>query len=357
MRTQNDETNDTALSFRLPHRPPQANLKLFSMPELPEVEVLVRHLRPLLRHQTIRGVRVLRAKVLGSTSPAKLRHALRGAKFVGLGRRGKYLCFKLKLLPRRDADPGATGLNLVGHLGMTGRMYLARRGEPFPKHAAVVLELGRDNFIFEDTRYFGRLTLDDSAVGRLGPEPLAGEFSLDYLRAALARSRQPIKVKLLDQALVAGMGNIYASEALFRARISPRLSACKLGAAQLLRLRRAIRDVLQEAIRFGSTVPLHHGPSASRGRDATSDGDHDRTGPQLFYFGRAAGSPDYYEERLRVYDREGRPCIRCGTPIRRFVQSARSTYYCPRCQSPRANLPPPKRGRNQNQIDADKRAR
>lgn len=282
------------------------------MPELPEVEVLVRHLRPLIRNKTIRGVRVLRDRVLGATPAVKLRRTLLGKRFVSVSRRGKYLCFQLRT--PRDRRP----VKLIGHLGMTGRMYLSRRHDPPAKHAAVILNLGRTNFVFEDTRYFGRLTLDDQTVARLGPEPLSEEFSTNYLVAALARSSQAIKVKLLDQRLVAGIGNIYASEALFRAGISPRLPARELNLSQLRRLRRAIREVLREAIRFGSTVPLNHGAA---GRDS------------LFYFGRAADAPDYYEERLRVYDREGRPCVRCGANIRRILQAARSTFYCPRCQS------------------------
>lgn len=282
------------------------------MPELPEVEVLVRHLRPLIRNKTIRGVRVLRDRVLGATPAVKLRRTLLGKRFVSVSRRGKYLCFQLRT--PRDRRP----VKLIGHLGMTGRMYLSRRHDPLAKHAAVILDLGRTNFVFEDTRYFGRLTLDDQTVARLGPEPLSEEFSTNYLVAALARSSQAIKVKLLDQRLVAGIGNIYASEALFRAGISPRLPARELNLSQLRRLRRAIREVLREAIRFGSTVPLNHGAA---GRDS------------LFYFGRAADAPDYYEERLRVYDREGRPCVRCGANIRRILQAARSTFYCPRCQS------------------------
>src|SRR5882762_5245086 len=124
------------------------------MPELPEVEVLVRHLAPLLRNKTIREVHVQRARVLASTSTRKLRQALRGATFESLTRRGKYLCFSLR-------SPRQTGaLPLIGHLGMTGRMYLLPSAAPLPKHAAVVLDLGTETFVFEDTRYFGRLTLD-----------------------------------------------------------------------------------------------------------------------------------------------------------------------------------------------------
>lgn len=282
------------------------------MPELPEVEVLARHLRPLIQNKTIRGVKVRRAKVLAPTSPAGLKRVLLGAKFTGLSRRGKYLLFELRPRGRRAA------VFVAGHLGMTGRIYLARRGLALPKHAAVVLNLGREDLIFEDTRYFGRFTLDTSTLAKLGPEPLSIEFTACHLDKALARSAQAIKVKLLDQSLLAGVGNIYASEALFRARISPRTPAHNLTAKQVRRLRRAIRAVLAEAIRFGSTVPLNHGKG---------DG-----GDGLFYFGRAAGAPDYYEERLRVYDRAGRPCERCGSAIKRIVQAARSTFYCPGCQ-------------------------
>ena len=282
------------------------------MPELPEVEVLARHLRPLIRNQTIRGVVVRRAKVLAPTTVRGLKRALLGARFTSLARRGKYLLFGIR---RRRGDAPVT---LLGHLGMTGRIHLARQFEPLPKHAAVVLDLGRDNFIFEDTRYFGRFTLDTAPLARLGPEPFDAAFTAAYLAGALARSAQPIKVRLLDQALVAGIGNIYASEILFRVCISPKLSARKLTLAQVRRLRLAIRRVLAEAIDCGSTVPLNFGGHGRR------DG--------LFYFGRAPATLDYYTERLRVYDRAGRPCPRCGAPIKRIVQAARSTFYCPDCQ-------------------------
>ena len=282
------------------------------MPELPEVEVLVRHLRPLLGGRTIRSVHAPRAKVVGPASTRNFMKALRGAKFCGLERRGKYLVFQLRQAGR--AEP----LTLVGHLGMTGRMYLLAAGERLPKHAAVVLNLGRENFVFEDTRYFGRLSLDSSALARLGPEPLGAEFTAKCFGEALRRSQQAIKIRLLDQSLLAGVGNIYASEALFRAGIAPTLPARRLTATQVQRLWRAVRAVLREAIACGSTVPLNYAGQGKR------DG--------LFYFGKAPGAPDYYEERLRVYDRAGKPCQECGTAIERRVQAARSTFYCPRCQ-------------------------
>ena len=281
------------------------------MPELPEVEVLARRLRPLLRGQTIHGVNVRRLKVLAPTSLRQFRRALLGATFTGLSRRGKYLLFQLAV--RTTGKP----VTLLGHLGMTGRMFPASKRECLPIHAAVVLDLGGKNFIYEDTRYFGRLTLDVSAVEKLGPEPLGRDFQPAAFARALKRSRQAIKIKLLDQTVVAGVGNIYASEALFRARLSPKRMANRLTLEQVKRLWLAIRDVLAGAIRGGSTVPLNFGGGKSDG---------------LFYFGRAPGTPDFYEERLRVYDREGRPCLKCRRLIKRITQAARSTYYCPRCQ-------------------------
>lgn len=281
------------------------------MPELPEVEVLVRHLAPLVRGKTVRGVEVRRERVIRPTALKELQLALRGARIVGARRRAKYFLFELRQ-PRCHES-----FCVVGHLGMTGRVFLAPKRQTLPKHAAVVLDLGRENLIYEDARYFGRFSLDTSPLAKLGPEPLSPDFTVDYLSRALKRSAQAIKVKLLDQTLVAGIGNIYASEALYRGGLSPRRAARSLTRVEVGRLRQAIRKVLAEAIRFGSTVPLNFNP-------------HDGDG--LFYYGRAEGAPDYYEERLRVYDRAGRACRRCGDCIKRIVQGARSTYFCTGCQ-------------------------
>ena len=282
------------------------------MPELPEVEVLARHLRPLLRGKTIRAVEVRREKIARPTTAPQLKRALVGAKFVELERRGKYLIFHLR-------QPGAKeNFSFMGHLGMTGRMFLTASKTPLPKHAAVVLDFGRQKFIFEDTRYFGRFTLDLSAVAELGPEPWAKEFTPQLLHQSLKRSTQSVKVKLLDQSLVAGVGNIYASEALFRACISPRRAANRLSLAQAEALHQTIREVLQEAIDCGSTIPL----------DFAGEGKRDG----LFYYGKVEGESDFYQERLHVYDRAGQPCVKCQTAIRRIVQAARSTYFCPSCQ-------------------------
>ena len=266
----------------------------------------------VLNGKTVRAVTVRRAKIIRPTSVAALQRALVGATFQSLSRRGKYLLFTFQSSVTRRR------VTVLGHLGMTGKMYVAEKLLPLPKHAAVVLELNRGRFIYEDTRYFGRFTLDLTPVNALGAEPDDLGFTPEHFWRALQRSQQPIKVKLLDQSLLAGVGNIYASEALFRACISPKRAANRLSAAQAKKLLSAVRTVLRTAIACGSTIPLNF-----------SDG---RPGDGLFYFGRAADAPDYYEERLRVYDRAGEPCHRCGTTIRRVVQAARSTFYCPRCQ-------------------------
>ena len=271
----------------------------------------MRNLARTLPGKIIRKVHINRAKSLRPTSARQFGLVLTGAKFTAVSRRGKYILFELW-----SRSAGKT-VRLLGHLGMTGRMFLALKKTPIPKHAAVILDLGRTNFVFEDTRYFGRLSLDLSAVDKLGPEPMTNAFTPETFAGELKRSRQAIKVKLLDQSVVAGVGNIYASEALFRARISPKKAANRLNPDAVKALHGAIRDVLSEAIKFGSTVPVNM-------TGAKSDG--------LFYFGRAPGAPDYYEERLRVYDRAAQPCLVCGTPIKRLVQAARSTFFCPTCQ-------------------------
>lgn len=281
------------------------------MPELPEVEVLVRHLAPLLGGKSIRTVRVMDRRSIRRSSPSEFIRTLTGARFQSLHRRGKYLVFSVRTHRRNHP--------LIAHLGMTGRLYVNRRSSPRPKHATIVIGMGRDTLVFEDARRFGGMTLDPAPLARLGPEPLEPGFSAARLGRALSTSRQPIKVKLLDQAVVAGIGNIYASEALFLARIDPRTASRSLNRTRLRRLRAAIRRVLSAAIRFGSTLPLDFGSTV--------------TSNDLFYYGQSAGDEAHYRERLRVYDREGQRCRRCGTPIRKIVQAGRSTFFCPCCQT------------------------
>jgi formamidopyrimidine-DNA glycosylase len=275
--------------------------------------VLVRHLAHALKNKVVRDVMVRRAKVLRPSSEQNFKARLVGAKFRGVSRRGKYLLFEMQPAKTHEI------FRILGHLGMTGRMYLQpAKDSELHKHAAVVLNLGTMDFVYEDVRYFGRLTLDLSALERMGPEPFGDAFTPQYFADALKRSSQAIKVKLLDQSLVAGVGNIYASEALYRAGISPKRKANQLNAAQIARLHGTICDVLDDAITGGSTVPLDWGGKGKR------DG--------LFYYGQRADVENHYEERLRVYDRRGQPCLKCKTPIKRITQAARSTYYCPQCQ-------------------------
>lgn len=205
--------------------------------------------------------------------------------------------------------------HVVGHLGMTGRMYVDEGGEALPRHAAVVVALDSGRFVFEDARQFGRFHLDSESLAGMGPEPLDVGWTAADLGKALEGSRQPVKVRLLDQGVVAGVGNIYASEALHRAGISPGRAAGRLKAAEVEQLWVAVRDVLSEAIAVGQRASL----------DFRGGGDG------LFYFGSSGVEPEV-GERFRVYDREGEACRRCGAVICRRVQAARSTFYCPGCQ-------------------------
>jgi formamidopyrimidine-DNA glycosylase len=280
------------------------------MPELPEVEVLCRHLAPRLQGRRILAVHVRTRRTIQPAPTPRFRDTLGGARFVTLERRGKYLRFTLR--KARHSFP------LIGHLGMTGRMYLLPRTAKTPPHTAVVFDLGREQFVFEDPRQFGRFTFDATALARLGPEPLDGAFTAAVLRDRLGASQQPIKVRLMDQAVVAGLGNIYASEVLHHAGTDPRRPTRSLAQVEIKRLHRAIRTVLRRAVCAGSTMPL----------DFSGQDERDR----LFYFGTSVAAESSYEERLLVYDREGEPCRWCAAPIRRIQQAARSTFFCPKCQ-------------------------
>jgi formamidopyrimidine-DNA glycosylase len=282
------------------------------MPELPEVEVLVRHLAPLVRGRRVTELQIARKRVVRPQPSPDLERELSGATFMDVRRRGKYLLFDYHV-PR---DEGVR--TLLAHLGMTGRIFLQAAKAPLPRHVVAFIGLGKDRWIFEDPRGFGRLSLDLSPLELLGPEPLAGSFTPDLLRRSLRRSRQAVKLRLLDQATVAGLGNIYACEALHRAGISPRRVARRLTRVEVERLHDAIRGVLVDAISLGSTLPLQFAASGS--------------GDRLFYFGQSSGAARDASERFAVYDRAGQPCPQCATPIRRLIQGGRSTFHCPRCQ-------------------------
>lgn len=282
------------------------------MPELPEVEILVRYLRPLLVGRRIRSVVVLRAKAVRPSTAGEFADAVRGAEIRAVERRAKYLRFEL-------AAVGGAGVRvLLGHLGMTGRMYLQAQDHPRARHVSVVFGLGEDDWVYEDPRQFGGMRLGEDRLQDLGLEPLEESTTEAEWAARLAGSRQPIKVRLMDQSVIAGLGNIYASEALHEAGIAPHREARSLKGEEVRRLRRAIREVLEAAIRTGSSAGLDF---AGRGM-----------GDGLFYFGRSPGALDPVEERFRVYDREGQACRRCSGRIVRSVLGGRSTYSCQGCQ-------------------------
>ena len=274
------------------------------MPELPEVEHVVRGLRRAVVGRRIIAAEINLPRTVASPSPALLKRKVRGARIDAIIRRGKYILFQL--------DSGEV---LVVHLRMTGKFVCITPEQPLPPYPHVVFYLDDDRrLIFCDMRQFGRMRLLASRklsalpqLQSLAPEPLSDGFSGDYLMETLSKSRRSLKQLLLDQTKILGLGNIYASEALFLARISPFKEAHSLSRVRALRLHQAIRDVLEEAIAAGSTLRID-----------LSDGIGS-------YFGTT-------ERFWRVYEREDEPCVNCGTRIRRAVQGGRSTYYCPRCQ-------------------------
>lgn len=284
------------------------------MPELPEVETVRRGLAPVLEGRRLKRAEARRAD-LRFALPERFAERLTGAKVLTLDRRAKYL-----------VAPLDTGETLVAHLGMSGRFTIharsktVRPGEfyyadaPDPAHTHVVLETDRgDRVEYNDPRRFGYMTLiaNDAVEAHpyfacLGPEPLGNAFHADHLAGAFEGRKQNVKSTLLDQRVVAGLGNIYVCEALFRSNISPMRAAGRIAAARLDLLTTTVRDVLTEAIEAGGSTLRDY---------ATVDG--------------ALG---YFQHRFKVYGREGEPCPACATPIRRIVQGGRSTFYCRKCQ-------------------------
>ncbi|WP_347490757.1 bifunctional DNA-formamidopyrimidine glycosylase/DNA-(apurinic or apyrimidinic site) lyase [Desulfoscipio sp. XC116] len=273
------------------------------MPELPEVETVKRTLEKKIAGLTINGVNIMMAKIIREPSPEEFSAQVTGRKITRLGRRGKYLLLYL-------TDDNV----LIIHLRMTGRLVYTAPDEPLSKHTHVVFLLSDGHELrFIDMRQFGRLQLAPlQALDRvkglkdLGPEPLGQEFSRDFLRRELKRKRVRIKSLLLDQTFIAGLGNIYADEALHRARLNPQRTANSLSPREIAGLYHSIIAVLQEGIQ-------NRGTSF---RDYV-DGD---------------GRRGNYQELLRVYNREGSPCPHCGTAVARIKIGGRSSYFCPACQ-------------------------
>lgn len=282
------------------------------MPELPEVETVCRALQPAMTGQMIMQADVNRPD-LRWPFPPRMAERLTGQAVLGLRRRSKYILVAL-----------ASGETLLVHLGMSGRMLISGdplgqflHAHPAPaKHDHVVLHMQNGARItFNDPRRFGAMDLVDTAraeahplLARIGPEPLGNAFDEAYLIAALKGRQTTIKAALLDQRIVAGLGNIYVCEALYRARISPLRRAGRISAHRVARLVPAIRGVLHDAIEAG--------------------------GSSLRDYRQADGELGYFQHSFDVYGREGAPCRTpdCPGQIRRIVQSGRSTFYCPRCQ-------------------------
>lgn len=264
------------------------------MPELPEVETTMRLLAPDLTGRTVTAVQLAWSR--HTPTPAQLQLELPGRQVTGLSRRAKYLLIHLEPADR----------TLIIHLGMSGRLSIVCSREAADRYAHTVLALDDGNELrFSDTRKFGRLYWladPESLLGKLGPEPLSQSFTVQWLIEALSRRKRAIKPLLLEQTWIAGLGNIYADESLFRAGLDPRRPANTLSPAEAAALHAGIREVLAEAIQ-------HQGTSFD----------------WVYPDGRM-------QSRLQVYGRQGDSCAACGTPIERIVLGQRGTHFCPRCQ-------------------------
>ncbi|HEX6997551.1 MAG TPA: bifunctional DNA-formamidopyrimidine glycosylase/DNA-(apurinic or apyrimidinic site) lyase [Gammaproteobacteria bacterium] len=269
------------------------------MPELPEVETTRRGLAPHVIGKRIAAVDVRERRLRWPVSP-ELPRRLAGRRVQRLDRRAKYLLF--------GTDDGT----LLVHLGMSGSLRYLRADEPPQPHDHVDIRFDDGSFLrFNDPRRFGTLQLTRAPerhplLRALGPEPLGEDFTADYLLRASRGRRVAIKQLLMNGRVVVGVGNIYANEALYRAGIHPARPAGRLSRARLERLVAAVREVLTDAIGNGGTT--------------------------LRNFVGGDGRPGYFRQELRVYERDGELCRRCGARIRRTVQGQRATYYCPRCQ-------------------------
>jgi formamidopyrimidine-DNA glycosylase len=271
------------------------------VPELPEVETIRRHLAPHVEGRVIDHLEVLDARWCEPAPPEELAAAVDGRRIERLSRRGKYLDWELE-----------DEVHLVMHLRMTGNILLGSRDDR--PHLRVRLELDSgDNALFVDPRRFGTgaVLLGDDARdeyfdSRLGPEPLSPDFTADALRAQAAKRKQPVKAFLLTQERLAGVGNIYADEALFRARIHPLRPVGSLKPAQIADLRDAVVESLEAGI--------------------------DAKGATIDDFRHPDGASGSFQDRFLVHLRAGEPCVRCGRTVVKMRAAGRGTYVCERCQ-------------------------
>jgi formamidopyrimidine-DNA glycosylase len=273
------------------------------MPELPEVETYIRELAPQLQGKRVTGAQIFWPRIVSLPDASTFVDLIQNRRFESFGRRGKYMLFGLD-----------SGEMLIVHLRMTGELRVQPATQERDKHTHLILDLDSgESLHYRDQRKFGRVWLVDNpaeVLCKLGPEPLSEDFSPASLTAALCGRTASAKALLLDQAIVAGVGNIYADEALFRAGIDPRRSGGTLTASELQRLHDAVRWVLQRGIEL-------RGSSLGRG-------------PQNY--APPGGLPGAAQEGHQVFRRTGLPCGQCGVPIVRIVLAQRSTHFCPTCQ-------------------------
>lgn len=275
------------------------------MPELPEVELVAKSLNELVSNRKILAVELLRERLAPFDPPAEFAARLKDSRINFVHRRGKNVLI--------DLD---NNLTLLTHLRMSGRFMILPIERELPKHTHAVFYLDNETRLaFQDQRHFGLMKIletdnlqESSEIKKLAPEPFSDDFTPEYLRGVLAKSQKSLKELLLDQTKVCGLGNIYASEALFLARINPQIPANRISERKSNSLFKKIREVLAESIAHGSTMNVN---------PENIDGS---------YYGGE------YEGHWRVYDRENDSCINCQSKIKRIIQGGRSSYFCPKCQ-------------------------
>ncbi len=269
------------------------------MPELPEVETYVRELRPQLAGKRVVSAQVGWPRIVAQPDPAQFVGMIRGRRFDDFLRRGKYMIFGLD-----------NGQSLIVHLRMTGELRLHPAHVEADQHTHMLLELDSGEWLhYRDPRKFGRIWLVEdpsTLLHKLGPEPFDPDFTPADLHERLAGRSASIKALLLNQAILAGVGNIYADESLFLAKIDPRRAGSSLSDEETRALHVAVRSVLQAGI--------------------------DGRGSSLQNYAPPSGAKGSYQDQHQVFRRTDQPCYRCGTPIQRVILAQRSTHFCPTCQ-------------------------
>lgn len=269
------------------------------MPELPEVETVARVLRPQLRGKKILGTRINWPRHIDRPSPKEFQLRIAGLRFIDVNRRAKFLVMPLE-----------HGETLLIHLRMSGHLYIAETSAPNDQYAHTIFELDNNQELrFQDTRKFGRVYLvndPQEVLGQLGPEPLDPSFTAEKLAEIMGRRKRTLKPYLLDQTVIAGIGNIYADEALFHAGLLPTRRSDTLTPAEIAALHEGIQQVLQLGIaREGASISTYVKPDGEKGD---------------------------MQNAVMVFRRTGQTCYRCGHPIERMKLGGRSTHYCPGCQ-------------------------